>query len=88
MIYSSGILLGISGIIQLEITGLFDLILKEYGNDKKYPYGPPSYITREIIANPDRPYYEAIKSIMFINRKTGVLLIIGSGIVNLIATWI
>src|ERR1700733_5579162 len=52
---SSGLLLTIAGILQLEITDFFKGIFTEYSNLEKYPYGPPSSITREIIDNPDKP---------------------------------
>jgi len=44
-----------AGVVQLEVSGLFQKIMDVYGDEEKYPYGPPSHITRQIIDNPDRP---------------------------------
>jgi hypothetical protein len=45
---TEGLIATVSGVVQLEVSGFFDKIMEEYGNEEKYPYGPPSRITREI----------------------------------------
>lgn len=83
---ASGLLFDIAGIIQLEISGLFDSILEEYGDVKKYPYGPPSSVTREIIDDPDS-LLTPIKNWLFYNRKTGFRLIVLGFIFQFSGTW-
>lgn len=73
---SAGLLFDIAGIVQLEISGLFDEILEEYGDDEKYPYGPPSHITRQIIDNPDTPIRTWLRNTAFFDRRTGFKLIV------------
>jgi hypothetical protein len=46
---TAGLLLDVSGLVQLKISGLFEKILSHYGDEEKYPYGPPSFVTREIM---------------------------------------
>ena len=52
---TAGLLATVTAVVQLEVSGLFEKLVRQYGNAEKYPYGLPSHITREIIANPDTP---------------------------------
>src|SRR5215211_3407396 len=54
-ITTAGLLFDLAGLVQLDISGLFDRIVEEYGDAEKYPFGPPSAVTREIIDNPNKP---------------------------------
>src|SRR5258705_3346515 len=49
---SAGLLFDVAGVVQLHISGLFDEILSQFGDEEKYPLGPPSHITRKIIDDP------------------------------------
>lgn len=80
-------LAGISSIIQLQISGLFEKWLAEYGDAEKYPYGPPSHITRQIIDNPDFPLQTAIRNTLFYDPYTGAKLGVLSLIISIVATW-
>lgn len=63
-----------AGIIQLEISGFIGRIMSHYGDEQKYPFGPPSYITREIIDNPDKPILTWVRNVLFFNEKTAFWL--------------
>ena len=87
-IASPGLLATVAGVVQLEVGGLFERIIERYGNEEKYPYGPPSYITREIIDNSDRPFDMWLRGICFFNIKTGLWLIVVGTLVQAIAVWL
>jgi hypothetical protein len=70
---SAGLLFDVSGVVQLHISGLFDDILGRYGDEEKYPFGPPSHITRRIIDNPDRPIRMWIRTHLFFEANTGFI---------------
>lgn len=88
LLATSGLLSTVTGVVQLEISGLFERILNEYGNDEKYPYGPPSYITREIIDNPDHPIRTKLRNAAFFNTATGFWLIVVGTIIQMVAVWV
>lgn len=72
----TGELLGFAGAIQMYISGLFERILVTAANKISFPYGPPSYITRIIADNPDRPLYTKLRNTLFANQTTGIWFII------------
>jgi hypothetical protein len=85
---TTGLLATVTGVIQLEVSGLFDRILEHYGNEEKYPYGPPSYITREVIDNPDRPVSSWMRTLCFFNMRTGFWLIVCGTLIQVCAVWL
>lgn len=85
---SAGLLLTIAGVFQLDISGLFDKIVDHYGDEQKYPGGPPSYITRQIIDNPDSPVRTWLRNTLFFNAKTGLWLIVTGTVIELVAVWV
>ncbi|PZQ96718.1 MAG: hypothetical protein DI533_14095 [Cereibacter sphaeroides] len=62
--------------------------MREFGDEEKYPYGPPSHITRRIIDNPDRPIRTAVRNYLFFEPNTGARLAVASIVIALMATWI
>jgi hypothetical protein len=88
LISTDGYILAVSGLIQLEISGLFEKIMDEYGNEERYPYGPPSRIVREIIDNPDRPIRTRIRNVLFFRLRTGFELILVGTILQAIGMWL
>lgn len=82
---SSGMLATASGVFQLEVSGLFKKVLDKYSSENGFPYGSPSYITRQIIDNPDRPFSTWVKNILFYNAATGFWLIIAGTFIQIIA---
>jgi hypothetical protein len=87
LLASSGLLCTVTGVVQLEISGLFAKISGEYCDEKKYPYGPPSYITREIIYNPDTPFRSWLKGFTFFNTSLGFWLIVIGTFIQVGAVW-
>lgn len=83
-----GLLATVTGVVQLEVSGLFEKILTRYGEVEKHPYGPPSYITREIIDNPDRPYATWFRNTCYFNARTGFWLIVLGTIAQVVAVWV
>ena len=87
-IASTGLFATVTGVVQFEVSGLFQKIMEIYGDDEKYPYGPPSYITREIVANPDRPFVTWLQHVCFFNVKTGFWLIVIGTLIQVVAVWV
>jgi hypothetical protein len=85
---SSGLLTTATGVFQLEISGLFKRIMELYDNEEKFPYGPPSYLTRQVIDNPDRPFAMWVRNTCFFNVATGFWLIIVGTFVQILAVWV
>ena len=69
-ISTSSVLIGLAGVVQLEISGLFERWIEKYGDEEKY-YGPPSHITREIIDNPGSPIRTRLRNTAFLDKRTG-----------------
>jgi hypothetical protein len=84
---SAGLLFDISGIVQLEVSGLFDEIVREYGDVKKYPYGPPSRITRDIIDNPDAKVRTWFRNTFFFERRTGFKFLLVGFVFQYLGDW-
>lgn len=84
---SAGLLFALSGFVQLEVSGLFRKIVAEYMDDGRHPHGPPSYITREMIDNPDRPIRTAARNMLFFSYRTGFNLVVVGTILQIIGTW-
>ena len=85
---SAGLLGTAAGVAQLEVSGFFDKIMVEYGDDEKYPYGPPSRVTREIIDNPDTPIRTWLRNALFFRVRTGFWLIVLGTLVQVAAVWL
>jgi hypothetical protein len=81
-------LLGVASILQLRIVGWFDTVISEFGDEEKYPYGPPSYITRQIIDDPDHPVRTAIRNYFLFDANFGAHLAIVSLVVAMVAIWL
>ncbi|NCB58320.1 MAG: hypothetical protein EOM46_12645 [Gammaproteobacteria bacterium] len=85
---TSGLLSTITGVTQLEISGLFEKLIQHYENEEQYPFGPPSHVTREVIDNPDTPIRTWVRNVSFFNLKTGFWLIIGGTLIQVCAVWV
>jgi len=88
LVTTSGLLATIAGVVQLEVSGLLDKVLQHFADEVKYPYGPPSHITRQLIDNPDTPIRTGLRNILFFNLKTGFWLIIGGTTVQVFGAWL
>lgn len=85
---TAGLLATVTGVVQLEVSGLFEKLLTHYGDAEKYPYGPPSYITREIIDNPDRPFLTWLRNTCYFDARTGFWLIVLGTMTQVLAVWV
>lgn len=82
-----GLLLTIMGLIQIEVSGFFDKLLKSHLDTSKPSFDPPSYIAREIVWNPDTPIRSTLKSYLFFTPITGFWIIILGTIIQIIGIW-
>jgi len=87
-IESAGLIFDIAGIVQLEIGGLFDRLLDKYADEKKYPYGPPSHITRQLSDEADRPIRAWLYNNTFYEHRTGFWLLVLGFVFQLWANWL
>lgn len=85
---SAGLLATAAGVFQLEVSGLFQKIMAFYASEEKFQYGPPSYITRQIVDNPDRPFAAWVRNTCFFNVATGFWLIIIGTFIQVLAAWV
>jgi hypothetical protein len=84
---TSGLLFDIAGIVQLEISGLFDKLFEQYNDVEKYPFGPPSNITRQIIDDPARPFTTGLRNWLFFEHRLGFYLIVLGCALQLAGVW-
>ena len=87
-IATAGLLATLAGVVQLEISGLFEKVIEHYGDEKRYPGGPPSHITRQIIDNPDRPAATWLRNTLFFRLRTGFWLIVCGTTLQIIGVWV
>ncbi len=85
---SAGLLATVAGLFQLDISGLFERILKAYDDSDEYPGGPPSHIERQIMDNPDRPMRTRLRNLCFFDARTGFWIIVIGTLVQVVAVWI
>ena len=85
---TTGLFSTAAGLVQLEVSGFFEKIMEKYGDEKKYPGGPPSIITRQIIDNPDTPVRTWLRNICFFKARTGFWLIVLGTIIQIPAVWV
>jgi len=84
---SAGLLFTVSGVFQLEVSGLFSKLIDYYGNTEKFPFGPPSHITRQVSDEPDRPIATQLRNALFFRVRTGFWLIVAGTLLQLAAVW-
>lgn len=82
---SSGLILTVAGVLQLEVSGLFDDIIEQYANSQQ---SPPSSVVREIIDNPDTPIRTAARNWLFFNRTTGIRFVVWGTLIQVAAIWV
>ena len=85
---TAGLLATLTGVVQLEVVGLFTKLFDRYGDDVNYPYGPPSHITREIIDNPDTPVRTWLRTYAFFKPATGFWFIVIGTLMQVFAVWL
>lgn len=85
---STGLVVAIAAILQAEISGVFVGLWEVYGDEEKFPHGPPSHFVRETIDNPDTPLRNRIRGYVFFNKRTAIHLVLFSILLQLIGTWL
>ena len=88
LLNTCSVAVGVASILQLRVSGWFDAVISEFGDEGKYPYGPPSYITRQIIDDPDHPIRTLVRNYVFFDANFGAHLAILSLLLAMIAIWI
>lgn len=81
-------LAGLTALLQLDVAGIFEKLIVIYGDEEKFPYGPPSHITREVISDPDHPVSDWVNSKLFFDPGTGYWLAIVSLGLAVLGTWL
>ncbi|WP_181165111.1 MULTISPECIES: hypothetical protein [unclassified Mesorhizobium] len=79
---------GIVAAVQLEVAGFFGKLFDEYSDGKKYPFGPPSHITREIIDHPDWALFAGIRDTLFFDTRFAFWIALLSFVLSLIGIWL
>jgi len=51
------------------VAGFFGKLFDDYSDTKKYPFGPPSHIIREITDHPDWVLFAGIRDTLFYNTR-------------------
>lgn len=85
---TAGLLSALTGFIQIDVTGFFERLIEHYNDEERYPYGPPSRITRQIIDHPDRPIRTAIRNYLFFRPGFGFWLVISGTALQIVALWV
>lgn len=85
---TSGLLTTLAGVVQLEISGLFEKVTEHYRDEERYPSGPPSNITRQIIDNPDRPSATWLRDTLYFRLRTGFWLIVCGTTLQVAGVWL
>lgn len=84
---TAGTLLQLAGLFQLEVSGLFSKLLETYGDDDRFPLGPPSSVTRFLTDNPDDTVFGRFRNRIFHEVSTGFWLIVAGTIVQIAGVW-
>lgn len=76
-----------SGILQLEVSGLFTRMIEHYQDSE---LGPPSSVTRRILVlySPERWWSKLWGDLFFFEPRTGFWLVFGGTALGLGATWL
>lgn len=78
----------IAAFYQYATTSWIAKVIAEYDDVSKYPSGPPSYITRMIIDNPDTPIRTAIRNFLFFDPWLAAYLGFWAGFFGILSAWI
>ncbi|NTI86061.1 hypothetical protein G6L87_03165 [Agrobacterium rhizogenes] len=88
MLNTASGLFALSSLVQLKESGWFDRVIEIYGDDEKFPFGPPSHITRWINFNPDKPILSWVAATLFLESRTAAYLAVTSILTAIAAGWL
>lgn len=82
-----GVLATITGVVQLVVSKKYSSLIESVSDEKEYPYGPPSRITRKIIDNPDRPVTAKIRNLIYFDPEFSLFLTIFGLAMQIFSVW-
>lgn len=71
---------------QLQIAGVFEKHVHHFGDEKLFPYGPPSHFTRRLVDG-ERPIRMWINNHLFYDARVGAAFAIASPLLSIAGTW-
>lgn len=87
LIQTLGLLIGLTGVVQIAISDFFSSILHKLNLLDDLNSGLPSILVRQVIDNPDRPLITKIRNTLFFNPKTGFWIVSISFLVEIVGVW-
>jgi hypothetical protein len=89
LLNSAGILLEVGGLFQVMTIAWMQWVEEQFTDTQKYPFGPPSGITRRLVAieNPDQPVRYFFQRI-FYSARAGFGILLAGLLAQLLATWL
>ena len=88
MLSTTSTIAGLTAALQLEVSGFFEKVFAFYGDEEKYPFGPPAHINREITDVPDSQIAQYVRSHVLYETKTAFWLAIYGLALSIPATWL
>lgn len=85
---TTSVLAGVSALFQLDVSGFFETLFEKYSDSEKYPYGPPSFITRELTDVPDNQLWQEFRHRVLFETRTGFWLGVFSLLLSIPGTWL
>lgn len=83
-----GLLLGLTGMLQLLVSQFFDDLLERYTREHDPELLMPSSLVRIVIDDPDRPFRTRIRNFLFFDPRGGLWILVSSSLVGILAVWI
>lgn len=84
---TASIFAGVVAAVQLDVAGFFGKLFDVYSDTKKYPFGPPSQVTREMIDHPDWALSSGLRDTLFYDTRFAFWIAMLSFLLSLIGTW-
>lgn len=84
---SAGIFLDIAGVIQLQISGLFGDIVRDYYEKLKNPPGVLNQLDWRTIRQKDSAARSLLRRHLFVRPQTGYILILCGFVLQLAGVW-
>jgi hypothetical protein len=81
-------LAALTAIAQLSVSEFWAKVTARYGDAEAFPFGPPSYVSRRIIYNPDTPIRSAVRQAMIFDTRTAVWLGVLSTLLGGVSVWL